>query len=89
MFDVIASLDAEGHTAERITPKEATCDASAPLVSGTFMLQLSPLFSISFAVRTLEEHCRALSVKSRQSNELSLLFSNQELGELPSFLFLG
>ena len=62
MLDIVASLDAERHTAEWIAPKEAASDACAPLVSCALVLQLRPRLSVGFAMRALEKHCRSLAI---------------------------
>ena len=88
MFDVVAPLNTEGDTAERIAAEEAAGNASAPLVSGALVLQLGPLLSVCLAVRALEEHRRSLAVEARQPYELPLLLCNEELCKLASLLLL-
>ena len=76
MLYVVASFDTERYAAYRIAAKETAGYAHAPLVSSALMLESSSLFFFTFAIWTFKKHGISFSIESRNSNKLSLFFSN-------------
>jgi len=72
MLDVVAPLDAEGHTTNGIAAKKAAYDAHAPLVSSALIFKTGSLLSFVLAMWTLEEHGLSLPKEARNSYEFPL-----------------